>query len=78
MCPETSPPTGLEVGRDVPGGTVHGRRGNYRAHLIEYGGQQYLVTSQGERVPQSMEIQHSRANIKVATFIKIIENFISN
>ena len=35
---------------------------------------------QGERVPQSMEIQHSQTNIKgdMSTFMKNIENFISN
>ena len=38
------------------------------------------VTSQGERVPQSMEIQHSQANIKgdTSNFMKNIENYISN
>ena len=39
-----------------------------------------IVTSQGERVPQSIEIQHSEANIKgdMSIFVKNIENFISN
>ena len=38
------------------------------------------VTSQRERVPQSMGIQHSQANIKgdMSNFMKNIENFISN
>ena len=37
------------------------------------------VTSQGERVPQSMEIQHPQANIKgdMSNFMKNSENFIS-
>ena len=36
------------------------------------------MTNQGERVPQSMEIQHSLANIEgdMSTFMKNIENFI--
>ena len=40
------------------------------------------VTSQGERVPQSMEIQHSQANRPIiikgdmSTLMKNIENFI--
>ena len=44
------------------------------------GAQWTIVTSQGERMPQSMEIQHSRANIKgdMSTFMKKIENSISN
>ena len=38
------------------------------------------VTSRGERVPQSIEIQHSQANIKgnMSNFMKNIENFISD
>ena len=38
------------------------------------------MTSQGERVPQTMEIQHSQANIKglMSNFMKNSENFISN
>ena len=38
------------------------------------------VTSREERMPQSMEIQYSRANIKgdMSNFMKNSENFISN
>ena len=38
------------------------------------------VTSRGERVPQSMEIQYSRANIKedMSNFMKNSDIFISN
>ena len=38
------------------------------------------VTSRGERVPKSMEIQYSWANIKedMSNFMKNSENFISN
>ena len=38
------------------------------------------VTSQVERVPQSMEIQYSQANIKgdMSNFMQNNENFISN
>ena len=39
-----------------------------------------LVTNQGKRMFQSMAFQHSQANIKgdMSTFMKNIENFISN
>ena len=39
-----------------------------------------VMTSRGERMPQSREIQYSRANIKgyMSNFMKNSENFISN